>query len=117
MGKLKKSLLGLVAIAALGLGGAAIAGATGGQDEGGAASDQREAPDTAVGSDAAGKARAAALARTGGGTAGHVEADTEKGATYEVEVTKPDGATVDVRIDGGFNVVAVDPDGEQAGEH
>jgi uncharacterized membrane protein YkoI len=117
MQKLRKAGLGLVAIAALGLGGAAIAGATGGQDEGGAASDQREAPDSAVGSDAAGKARAAALARTGGGTAGHIEADTEKGATYEVEVTKPDGSKVDVRIDGGFDVIAVDPDVEQTGEH
>jgi hypothetical protein len=118
MQKLKKAGLGLVAIAALALGGAAIAGATaGGQDEGGGASDQREAPDTAVGGDAARKARVAALARTGGGIAGHIEADTEKGATYEVEVTKPDGSKVDVRIDGGFDVIAVDPDVEQTGQH
>ena len=51
------------------------------------------------------------------GTAGHIEADTEKGATYEVEVTKPDGSKVDVRMDGGFDVIAVDPDVEQTGEH
>jgi uncharacterized membrane protein YkoI len=117
MDRLKKPLLGLLAVGALALGGAAIAGATSGGDESGTASDQREAPDNPVSSAAASRAKAAALARTGGGTAGHIEADTEKGATYEVEVTKPDGSQVDVRIDAGFNVVAVDSDSEQTGEH
>jgi len=42
------------------------------------------------------QARAAALAVTDGGTANAVERDGENGATWEVEVTKPDGDTVDV---------------------
>ena len=41
----------------------------------------------------------AALDATGGGTANSVETDNENGATYEVEVTKTDGTTVDVRLD------------------
>ena len=58
---------------------------------------------------------AAALAETGGGEANAVERDTEKGATWEVEVTRPDGSTVDVRLDGNLHVVAVDADQEDAG--
>ena len=54
----------------------------------------------------------AALAETGGGEANAVERDTEKGATWEVEVTKTDGTTVDVRLDGNLHVVAVDGDHE-----
>src|SRR6478735_12683916 len=36
-------------------------------------------------------AKQAALDATGGGTVNSVESDSENGATYEVEVTKPDG--------------------------
>ena len=64
-----------------------------------------------IGADAA-KAISAALAITGVGTANAVERDGEKGATYEIEVTKPDGATVDVRLDAAYNLVAVDADSE-----
>ena len=59
-------------------------------------------------------AKQAALRATGGGTANAVERDSEDGATYEVEVTKPDGAVVDVRLDRSFNVVKVDSDAETA---
>jgi uncharacterized membrane protein YkoI len=54
----------------------------------------------------------AALRATGGGTANSVESDSENGATYEVEVTKPDGATVDVRLDADFRVVVIEGDEE-----
>ena len=54
----------------------------------------------------------AALEATGGGTANSVESDTENGATYEVEVTKPDGDTVDVRLDENYEVVVIEGDGE-----
>jgi hypothetical protein len=43
-----------------------------------------------------------------------VERDSENGATYEVEVTKPDGSTVDVRLDGAFKVVVIEGDSEKA---
>jgi uncharacterized membrane protein YkoI len=54
----------------------------------------------------------AALKATGGGTANSVETDGENGATYEVEVTKPDGTTVDVRLDDRYHVVVMEGDGE-----
>ncbi len=54
----------------------------------------------------------AALEATRGGTANSVETDDENGATYEVEVTKPDGQTVDVRLDEQFEVVVIEGDGE-----
>lgn len=62
------------------------------------------------------KAISAALAITGGGTANAVEHDTEKGATYEVEIRKPDGSTVDVRLDANFERVAVDDDTEDTAD-
>jgi uncharacterized membrane protein YkoI len=58
----------------------------------------------------------AALAATGGGTANSVETDSENGATYEVEVTKPDGETVDVRLDENYQVVVIEGDGEDRGD-
>ena len=54
----------------------------------------------------------AALAATGGGTANSVERDRENGATWEVEVTQPDGATVDVRLDEAYAVVVIEGDSE-----
>jgi len=97
----EKLLAGLAAIAALGLGGAALAGATSGDPESTASIDGTTAT----------RARAAAVAATGG-EPGHIERDGENGATYEVEVTKPDGSQVDVRLDERFDVVVVEPDGE-----
>lgn len=41
-----------------------------------------------------------------------METDTENGATYEVEVTKPDGHTVDVRLDENYAVVVIEGDSE-----
>jgi hypothetical protein len=41
-----------------------------------------------------------------------VERDGEKGATWEVEVRKPDGSTVDVRLDADLGKVAIDGDSE-----
>ena len=61
------------------------------------------------------QAKKAALDATGGGTVNSVESDSEDGATYEVEVTKPNGATVDVRLDDTFQVVVIEGDGEDSG--
>jgi uncharacterized membrane protein YkoI len=108
--RLKKIGAGLAALAALALGGAALANATGGGDEEGNLSGAT-----------ARRAHAAALKATGGGEVTASERDGEKGATYEVEVRKPDGSTVDVRLDEHFAVVAIDgdseaPDSDDAGE-
>ena len=100
MSRIKKMLLVGGAIAALGVGGATVAGATGGSDHGENA--------TGPGAD---KARAAALAITGG-TANSVERDGENGATWEVEVTKADGNTVDVRLDDSYGLVVIEGDSD-----
>ena len=86
----------------LALGGAAWAIAGGGDDEGSV---------TGPGAD---EARAAALSHLGGGTANSVERDSEDGATWEVEVTRADGKTVDVWLDAGYGVVVVEGDSEDA---
>lgn len=104
MSRTKKILAVGGAIAALGAGGAAIAGATGG-DSG----ENAKGP-------GADKATAAALELTGGGTANSVERDGENGATWEVEVTKPDGSTVDVRLDDQYNKVVIEGDSESSND-
>ena len=93
----------IAVLTAFALGGAALAGAGGAFDD--------ETPPE--GSELA-KASAAALKATGGGTVNETERDSEKGAVYEVEVTKPNGSTVDVRLDASYGVVAIDSDSEQA---
>ena len=56
----------------------------------------------------AAKAQAAAVKALGGGTAGAVTTDfTQKG--YEVTVKKTDGSTVEVHLDGSFNVMQGPP--------
>ena len=91
------------AILAIAAGGAGVAAATGDDDE-------------AVSGPSADRATRAALAITHGGTANAVERDSENGATWEVEVTKPDGNTVDVRLDQNYDLVVVEGDGgDQSG--
>lgn len=92
---------GLAAAGAVAAGGVAVAG----NGDDGAASHQY----TQAQADAAKKA---ALEATGGGTVNSVESDTENGATYEVEVTRTDGHTVDVRLDEHYGVVVIEGDSE-----
>jgi hypothetical protein len=100
--RILKISVGVLAAGLLALGGAAIARATGAFDDG----------DAGISGPAAERAKAAALAITGGGTANAVERDSEEGATYEVEVTRKDGTTVDVRLDESFKLVTIDGDSE-----
>jgi hypothetical protein len=91
-----------------GIGAVAIAGAVaggaiafaGGDAEGGATGPQAD------------RAAQAALEATGGGTAQGVERDGEDGAVWEVEVRKPDGTIVDVRLDGTYHVMVIEGDAE-----
>jgi uncharacterized membrane protein YkoI len=94
-----KIAAGLAALAALALGGAAVANATQG---GGGKLTRAEAS----------RASAAALRATGGGKVQAYERDGEDGATYEVEVRKRDGSVVDVRLDASYNLVVIDGDQE-----
>jgi hypothetical protein len=93
---------GVVAVLVLALGGAAIARATGAFDDG----------EGNLSGPQADNAKAGALRITGGGKVNAVERDSEKGATYEVEVTRKDGSTVDVRLDASYKLVVVDGDSE-----
>ena len=43
-----------------------------------------------------------------------MERDSENGATWEVEVRKPDGSTVDVRLDDSYKLVVEEDDSEGA---
>jgi hypothetical protein len=121
----KKVLTGIAALAALALGGSAIATAASSQSStttttpsqsgsgtpappafrgpahGTAAHEDAEKPVTGS---AAAKAQAAAVKSVGGGTAGAVTTDyTQRG--YEVTVTKSNGSKVEVHLDSSFNVL------------
>ena len=104
--KIKGALIAIAAVAALAVGGTAIAGAAGGDDDG---------SDRAISGQALDKASAAALEETGGGKVTETEVGDEEGA-YEVEVTRPDGSQVDVHLDKGFNVLSSAGDDDRSGE-
>lgn len=106
MHRTRKIIVGAAALGAA-LGGVGIAGAVSGGDDDG------EGHVTGPEADAA---TAAALDATAGGTANAVERDHENGATWEVEVTKTDGDTVDVYLDEGYKVIVIEGDSESADE-
>ena len=113
--QVKKVLVGIAAFAALAVGGAAVAGAASSNGtstttsqspppfpaHGSVAHEDAEKPVTGA---AAAKAQAAAVEALGGGTAGAVTTDLP-GTGYEVTVTKADGSTVEVHLDGTFTVL------------
>ena len=107
MQRTRRAVLIAAATGALVAGGAGAAIAVSGGD-----GDRGDDGDRSVTGTAADRARAAALAITGG-TANSVERDGEDGATWEVEVVKPDGAQVDVRLDDRFRLVVIERDGEE----
>jgi uncharacterized membrane protein YkoI len=99
--RMPRVVLGIAAaVATAALTAAAVAHATGSDAEG------------HITGSGARHAREAALNATDGGTATGVELDGENGATWEVEVTKPDGSVVDVRLDESYEVVVIESDGE-----
>ena len=89
-----------ITFVAVAVGGGAYAYAGGGDDGEGNA--------TGPGAD---RARQAAVAHLGGGTANEVERGDEEGA-WEVEVTKSNGETVDVHLDTSYKVISVEGDNE-----
>lgn len=99
----KRIVGGLVGIGVLvAAAGGAIALAGGSDSEGGVTGPQAD------------RAIRAALEATGGGTANAVERDTENGATWEVEVSTPEGNTVDVRLDEQYRLVVIEGDRESS---
>ena len=96
----KLTLAAAAALAALALGGAALVQASGDEGETSATGAQAE------------QAKSAALRIAKGGDVNAVERDGENGATWEVEITKTDGTTVDVRLDESYGLVVVEGDSE-----
>ena len=94
------AILGAVVVA-LGAAGGGVALASAGDDD---------ATDTPITGAALERAKAAALAHTGGGEVTGTEVGDEE-SLYEVEVTLEDGSQVDVQLDEGFEVVGSERDG------
>jgi uncharacterized membrane protein YkoI len=103
--KLKGALITGTVIAALAVGGVAIAGAAGGGDD----DDGGERPIAGAALD---RASAAALDHTGGGRVTETETGDEE-SFYEVEVTRADGSQVDVQLDRDFKVVGSEGDDDR----
>src|SRR4051812_41749465 len=102
--KARRIAMGTAAIAALGLGGAAIANATSGSgDDRG---DHHDGPDQAITGTTGDQAKAAAVRALGSGQAMSVEATDEAApAAYEVKVTRDDGQVIEVQVAKDFDVV------------
>jgi len=119
--RVKNVLLVVLSLAALALGGSAIAGAAsggGGSNNNGNGSNNPPArPQTPAGlppqrpdetlltGDTAAKVRAAALAKVSGGTIERVETDADGHAAYEAHMTRSDGSRVTVYVNKSFDVV------------
>jgi hypothetical protein len=106
--RLKKLIVAGAAVAALGVGGTAIAGGVGDDDGTGGGDDGAGTP---VRGAAFEKASRIALDRVGGGRVTGSELQDEEGY-YEIEVTRGDGSQVDVHLDSHFNVLNAKRDGE-----
>src|SRR4051812_7363928 len=108
MNKIKKVTMGLAALAALALGGATLANATGG-----GSSEKSDAPDAKVTGTDASRAGDAALKAVGAGKVVSVEG-TDEGvpAVYEVKVDDA-GKVTEVQVDKAFGVVGQKADDDQ----
>ena len=121
--KVQKALMGVGALAALALGGSALADAasnssssttkTATTPNGGpggppgrhvGANGQQEQPLTGETAD---KVKAAAEAKVSGGTVERVETDVDHGSPYEAHVRKSDGTELEVLVNKDFEVTAV----------
>jgi uncharacterized membrane protein YkoI len=117
--KVQKALMGLAALAALALGGSALADAasSGSSSTTNTATTQQRPPGRHVGAngqqeqplsgDTAAKVKAAAEAKVSGGTVERVETDVDHGSPYEAHVRKSDGTELEVLVNKDFQVTAV----------
>jgi uncharacterized membrane protein YkoI len=79
--------------------------------------DDADSQEERVTGEAADQARAAALREAGGGSVVEMERDPEGQRIYKVEVQRANGTTVDVNLNGSFDVVAeADDDANEANE-
>jgi hypothetical protein len=121
----RNSVVAVAGLGALALGGSTLAnaaqsGSTTTTTTQGAPPAQRPDPTTpgghvgangqtekALASDVAAKVKAAAEQKVPGGTVERVETDVDHGSPYEAHVRKADGTELEVLVDKGFNVTAV----------
>jgi uncharacterized membrane protein YkoI len=119
--KVKNTALVGSSLAALALGGSAIAGAASNDNAGSTAAattqadearpegaPRQRADETLLSGDTASKVRAAALAEVAGGTIERVETDADGHAAYEAHMTNADGSRVTVYVNEQFEVVSVE---------
>lgn len=113
--KLSRTWVGVAAVAACGLAGAAVALGAGSATKtttGTITTGTRpvHTPETPLTGDVLAKVKAAALARTGGTVdSATTESDSSTAAAvYEAHVTKADGSHVTVILDNGYNVLSVE---------
>jgi hypothetical protein len=97
------------------VGGSVLALAAGGTGAAIAVGNGHEGGDNGARGPGASQAKKAALTFVPGGHGNAVERDSENGATWEVEVRKPDGSTVDVRLDQNYQLVVIEADSEDNG--
>lgn len=123
-----KALTAVAAIAALALGGSALAGAaTSSTSKGGTPPTAGARPDPttpgghvgangkteqALPSDVAAKVKAVAEAKVSGATVERVETDVDHGSPYEAHMRKSDGTELEVLVDSSFDVTAVNTMGQ-----
>jgi hypothetical protein len=100
--KVKRAILASLTVAALGLGAANIAQATG--------DDERDGDEHVTDSAVVERASDAALRATGGGRVIEVEVADEGDEGYEVGVRRPDGSEVEVHLGTDLGVVSVQND-------
>jgi hypothetical protein len=124
----RKTAGGVAGLAALALGGSAIADAASTTTHSSSSSQTTAAPsapqgpppggaqgghtangktETLLTGDTAAKVKAAALGKLPGGTIERVETDADFGSPYEAHVRKADGTSVQVLVDDSFQVTAV----------
>ena len=129
---IRKTVTTIAALAALALGGAALADAasngssSSGKSSSGAAAQRPAVPGGGQGGpppgphvgangkqeqplsgDTAAKVKEAALAKVSGGTVARVETDVDHGSPYEAHVRKSDGTELEVLVNKSFEVTAV----------
>jgi hypothetical protein len=99
MKKKRTIVVGASAVVLAGLAGGGVAWATAGDDAG-----------ERVTGAAADRAAKTALAHVGAGTLEGVERGDDGRSAWEVEITRPDGSTVEVQLDAGFAVLGAGSD-------
>jgi uncharacterized membrane protein YkoI len=112
LGTIRKSAAGVAALGALGLGGAAIAGAADTtKSSASAAHEQRQA----LAADVAAKVKAAALDKVPGATVLRTESGGPDNAAYHAHIKTAGGTLQVVLVDSSFNATAVQADQGRGG--